>query len=192
MKIYTKNWNEAFVQNIIKVDDFSLCLEIGCFEGLTTNYIIDNYISNNGKIICVDPLTDVYLNDNLCENDIELNNTEYIFFNGQYERFINNTKEHINSGKLILYKDLSINVFEELNSNYGDNFSFIYIDGDHRPNSVYLDVVNSFNLCKKNGYILFDDYLCKDTSICIDKFLNENENKFLLLEKNEQVLIKKI
>lgn len=192
MKNYTKNWNTHFKNNVENVKDFSLCLEIGCFEGLTSNYIVENLMSIDDKLICVDPLTDNYLNENLTDEDKILNNTEYLFFTGQYDRFINNIKEHLDSQKIILYRDLSINVFDKLLEKFGKNFTFIYIDGDHRPDGVYVDAVNCFNLCKKDGYILFDDYLWRDTGKGINKFLNEFYSEYVLVRKNEQVLIKKL
>jgi hypothetical protein len=74
MKNYTEKWNGGFIKNTnIFVKNIDLCLEIGCFEGMTSNYIVDNILTENGKLICVDPLTDIYLNDNLRDVDIEVN-----------------------------------------------------------------------------------------------------------------------
>jgi hypothetical protein len=149
-------------------------------------------MSSKDTLICVDPLTDNYLNTDLNDVSIELNNTEYSFFNGQYDRFINNVEEHIKSGKIILYRDLSINVYENLEKDFGKNFSFIYIDGDHRPESVYIDAINCFYLCKKHGYILFDDFLWKDTKLGINKFIEEKFDELKIIQKGEQLLIKKL
>jgi len=192
MKNYTKDWNIHFTNNVTYVKDFNLCLEIGCFEGLTSNYIVENLMFDNGTLVCVDPLTDNYLNTDLTTNDIELNKTEYSFFEGQYDRFINNVQEHIDSGKIVLYRDLSFNVYDKLRNDFGKNFSFIYIDGDHRPESVYIDAINSFDLCKKDGYILFDDFLWKDTKLGINKFISEYLNELKIIQKGEQLLIKKL
>jgi len=191
MKNYTKNWNTQFTNNVNHVKDFSLCLEIGCFEGLTSNHIVEKLMSGDDVLVCVDPLTDNYLNNNLTNTDVELNKTEYSFFEGQYDRFINNTQEHITSGKIILYRDLSFNVYDKLQSDFGKNFSFIYIDGDHRPESAYIDAVKCFDLCKKDGYILFDDFLWKDTKLGINKFLGEYSNELKIITQGEQLLIQK-
>lgn len=193
MKSYTQNWNEEFIKNTSEfTKKFDFCLEIGSFEGLTSNYIVDNILSNNGKLICIDPLTDTYINDNLTDFDISRNNDEFIYFNDQYTRFNNNVSEHLISGKIELVRELSANVFPEFIIKYKDKFDFIYIDGDHRPNSVYIDAINSFKMCKKDGFILFDDYQWDDTSVGIDKFLNEYKGKYKLHIKEYQVLIQKI
>lgn len=191
MKYYTKNWNHAFIRSVSGLSNFNLCLEVGCFEGLTTNYIIDNLLNKDGKIICVDPLTNIYLNNDLKETDIEINNIDN-FFEGQYERFMNNVREHIDSEKLILYRDMSFNVYEKLKELYLNSVDFIYIDGDHRPESVYLDGVNCLDLCKPNGYILFDDYNWRDTHKGIDRFLNEHGDKLMIMKLDYQLLVKKI
>lgn len=191
MKKYTQNWNQEFIKNSKEIREKNLCLEIGCFEGLTSNYIVENILSERGKLICIDPLTDVYLNNKLSELDIKNNNTEFIYFKDQYSRFINNVYEHIESGKIELIRDLSINVFDSLIEKYNEgSFDFIYIDGDHRPDAVYIDAINSFKLCKIGGYILFDDYNWGDTREGIDRFLNE-VNDYHVLLKDSQVLITK-
>lgn len=196
MKNYTKDWNKEFIRNTENIPKLDLCLEIGCFEGLTSNYIIENILSEVGKLICVDPLTDLYYNDNLREDDINKNTNEFVFFKNQYERFLNNTKEHIEVSKLILYRDLSSNVYPQLITNYENQIDFIYIDGDHRASSVYHDAINCFRLCKKNGYILFDDYIWGDindneyTKFGIDKFLEEYKSQIEILKVGYQVLLK--
>jgi len=194
MKNFTQNWNQEFIKNTNQFlnEKFDLCLEIGSFEGLTSNYIVNNLLSENGKLICVDPLTDVYLNDKLSEIDEIKNNTDFIYFKNQYNRFFNNVSEHLENNKISLIRELSVDIFPELIKKYQNKFDFIYIDGDHRPEGVYIDAINSFELCKVYGFILFDDYLWEDTGLGIDKFLNEYSGKYDLLVKDYQVLIKKL
>jgi predicted O-methyltransferase YrrM len=194
---YTYNWNQEFKNNTNGINGLSLCLEIGCFEGLTSNYIIDNILNSDGKLICVDPLTDNYLNTELTDNDVVNNDTIYKYFNNQYDRFINNTNHHIKNGKLELHRNISSDIFPELIKKYESQFDLIYIDGDHRASAVYIDAVNSFKLCKKNGVIIFDDYSWGDmyneeaTCFGIDKFLNEYNGHYDLIVKGYQVVIRK-
>ena len=192
MENFTKNWNHDFINNTNNISNIDLCLEIGCFEGLTSKYICDKLLSKNGKLICVDPLTDVYLNDNLSDTDKLNNEKEFDYFSGQYERFTNNVGEYMKNGKINLIRDLSKNIYPSLIKEFSSKIDLIYIDGDHRPESVYIDAVNSFELCRIGGHILFDDYLWKDTGVGIDKFLEEYKGKYELLIKKFQILIKKI
>jgi len=192
---YTHNWNSEFKNTTNGMCCKTLCLEIGCFEGLTSNYIAERILNADGKLICVDPLTDNYLNDDLTETDIKNNETIYSYFNNQYDRFIENTKH--NSNKIKLYRKLSSEVFPELLEKYSEQFDLIYIDGDHRASAVYIDAINSFKLCKSGGVIIFDDYSWgkfyneEATSLGIDKFLFEYAEKIIVKTKGYQVLIEK-
>lgn len=194
----TKDWNEQFILNTIGIHGMNLCLEIGCFEGLTSNYIVDSMLSNEGKLICVDPLGDSYLTENLDEDDLYENQNDYSFFEGQYRRFMNNTEEKRKSGKIQLYREISSKFYENNIELYREKFDFIYIDGDHRPESVYLDAINCFEMCKSGGLILFDDYEWKkdaterSTKLGIDRFMNEFSDKCRIKKKNYQLLVEKL
>ena len=194
---YTYNWNQEFKKNTEDLKNLNLCLEIGCFEGLTSNYIIENILSENGKLFCVDPLTDNYLNTNLTETDVKNNQTIYGYFNNQYNRFTENVKKHIASNNLILYRNISEIILPQLIKDYENSFDLIYIDGDHRASAVYLDGINSFKLCKSGGIIIFDDYSWgtmygdESTNKGIDRFIEEFESHIIVLIKGYQVVIKK-
>lgn len=197
---YTKNWNESFIKNVnkLKLNNLDLCLEIGCFEGLTSNYIADNLLSSTGKLICVDPLEDKYLTTDLTDFDEANNKNGWAYFSGQYDRFIANTSKNINENKIELIQKTSFEAYSSLKKKYKNKFDFIFIDGDHREASVYKDAINCFTLCKTNGYILFDDYLWEDfsnkqvTKKGIDRFLNEYSGQYELLIHDGQIAIKKI
>ena len=195
---YTHNWNQHFINNTnhIPKKSLNICLEIGCFEGLTSNYILDNLLAENGKLFCVDPLTDVYLNENLSELDSKNNETVYKFFNNQYNRFLENTKN--NSHKINLIRNLSAVALPELLKDFAEKIDLVYVDGDHRASAVYLDAVNSFNLCKKGGFIVFDDYLwgvdiygSEAPKFGIDKFLQNYNDKLEVIINNYQVVVLK-
>lgn len=177
---------------------FDLAMEIGCFEGRTSNYIVDNLLTENGKLICIDPLAD--------------GNTPTIpmqpVFKNQYDRFYNNVKEHINSNRIVLFatesqkelRKFAVGDYEDerivnikLHDKIYENIDFIYIDGDHDPEMVYIDAVNSFRYAKVGGIILFDDYNWRDVhNAGIDKFLEEYKGRYELMLKDYQVMIKKL
>lgn len=183
---YTQpTWNKEFIKNTQGLGKFNLVLEIGCFEGLTTNYICDNLLNENGRIICVDPLQDKYLVNNLSEAD-EKTNEELTYFHGQYDRFIRNTK-----GKPVeLVRKRSTDAFDYLRQYL---FDFAYIDGDHREIYVLLDAINTFYFLKIGGYMLLDDYgWSEETKSGIDRFLEDFKDRIEVIIKDYQVLIKKI
>jgi hypothetical protein len=179
MVSFTQDWNSEFKKNTkgIKVET---ALEIGCFEGLTTNYICDNLLIEGGRIVCVDPLTDEYLPGH---KDNEM-------FKGQYERFIRNT-----AGRPVqLIRKKSVDAHKELKDL---RFGLIYIDGDHTEDGVYNDAVQYWNLLldsprNAGGYMLFDDYgQSEETARGIDRFLETQKGNFDLLVKDYQVLIRR-
>lgn len=195
----TKKWNSVFIQNTKNIGKFNLCLEIGCFEGASSSYIAANLLKENGKLICVDPLTDQFFNENLTEDAIEANSKRK-FFKNQYERFQDTCKEYLENGKITHIRELSTNskCRKDLEK-YGNNFDFIYVDGDHRKDTVYKDAVLAYDVCAKDGYILFDDYRwCTeyDSTDCVymavDKFIEEYSSKVKIVFKNYQVMIQKI
>lgn len=175
MAEYTQDWNSEFKKNTkgIKTDT---ALEIGCFEGLTTNYICDNLLKEGGRIVCVDPLTDEYLPGH---KDNEM-------FVGQYDRFVRNT-----AGRTVeLVRKKSYEAFQQLKDL---RFGFIYVDGDHTEAGVFTDAVQYWNILKEDGgFMLFDDYgQSGETKRGIDRFLETQKGNFDLLVKDYQVLIKR-
>lgn len=181
----TEDWNAEFKKNTQRFK-FNFALEIGAFEGLTSNYICDNLLNEGGRMIAIDPLKDQYLTTDLNKKDVEMNKELDSMFKGQYGRFIRNTK-----GKPIeLIRKTSRKAFTQLKDL---RFDFIYIDGDHRKNEVYNDGCECFKLLALRGKMLFDDYQWRpETTEGINMFLNEHEGKYRLLIKEYQVLIEKI
>lgn len=178
---YTQLWNEEFKKNTAFLDRHSLVnvLEIGSFEGLTSNFIVDNLLTHDGTLVCVDPLESEYQLDNEPE-----------MFKGQYERFIENIEA--NKERIWHIRKKSENVLGSLREN---SFDFIYVDGHHRYNAVLFDGTEAFKLCKVGGFILWDDYLWNSATFevknAVDAVLANNPNYRLLLKLN-QVLIQKL
>jgi hypothetical protein len=77
-------------------------------------------------------------------------------------------------------------------------FDFIYVDADHTTVGVLLDAELSWPQLKSGGIMAFDDYnwgnalpLHLRPKPGIDLFLLRHEGEYELLEKNEQVWIRK-
>ena len=78
-------------------------------------------------------------------------------------------------------------------------FDFIYIDGDHTADAVYRDALGSWKILKPGGILAFDDYTWGDGLLDqtkaprpgIDNFLGQMEGEYELLEKGNQVWIRK-
>jgi len=77
-------------------------------------------------------------------------------------------------------------------------FDFIYIDGDHLPESVTLDADLSWDLLKSGGIMAFDDYewdhpdgTDKNPKPAIDAWLLKHKNDIEITRKGWQVWIRK-
>jgi len=77
-------------------------------------------------------------------------------------------------------------------------YDFIYIDGDHLPESVTLDADLSWDLLKSGGIMAFDDYewnhpdgFDKNPKPAIDAWLNKHKNEIEIIRKGWQVWIRK-
>lgn len=179
MQDFTQDWNNEFKKNTkgLKVN---FALEIGAFEGLTTCYICDNLLNPGGRVIVIDPLPDDH-------NQLPFGEDNKLF-EGQYDRFTRNIKgypvELIRKESRLVFKDTDF-------KNY--RFDFIYIDGDHRADAVYLDGMNALNVCRVGGFILFDDYEWRaETKQGIDRFLSEYERCIEVVVRGYQVMVKKV
>lgn len=82
--------------------------------------------------------------------------------------------------------------------NYLKEYDFIYVDADHTTVGVLLDAELSWPLLKSGGIMAFDDYewgsnlpLHLRPKPGIDLFLLRHQGEYELLDKNEQVWIRK-
>ena len=78
-------------------------------------------------------------------------------------------------------------------------YNFIYVDADHTTVGVLLDAELSWPLLKSGGIMAFDDYTWEHETgdprlqpqVGIDLFLHRHQGDYELLEKTNQVWIKK-
>lgn len=192
MEEFTQLWNSEFKKSTEGMK-FNFVLEIGCFEGLTTHYICHNLLNPGGRVICVDPLEDRYLTENLNQYATDLNADCGDMFVGQYDRFIRNTK-----GLPVELLRMKSSDLLKVEGFHHYRFDLIYIDGDHRADAVYADAKLAFQHCKIGGHILFDDYEWKpeveeSTMKGINRFIDEMPTrKMIVVKRGYQILCKKL
>lgn len=153
--------NETLLNSVLP-ENKQRALEIGVFRGHTTRKLASLF----EQVFCVDPLDDYYLPD---LKDFQPN-TPIEYWKNQYGFFIQNTK-HIQD-KITLFRNKSTDTLPKLSENY---FDFIFIDGDHREEAVYFDLVESHRLLKNNGVILIDnmDWRGDQPHKAVEKFLKD-------------------
>jgi len=164
-------------------------LELGVFEGLCTRWLLDNILTDQTSCIyCCDIFDNV--NYKLKFNDI----FKHFGSNNMKDIFIKNINDHKN--KVKIFEGTTSNVLK-LPDLLSQQFDFVYIDASHKSCNVLEDAILSFPLVKKDGIIIFDDYLEQDMlsieqpKIGIDSFLNSYKGLYEIINVGYQVIIKK-
>ncbi len=187
-KVYRDDW---FSQNIARFNYFLnhmfgkeniKVLEIGSYEGLSTNWILDNVLTHDSsKIYCVDTFEGSMEHDDGNKKNL-------------YERFLNNISDKKQQVEVFRGPSREMLLKDEVRKN---KYDFIYIDGSHQAKDVLEDAILSWELLKDEGIMIFDDYLWQPFApqfcpkIAIDSFLLCYEGNYKLLERSTQVVIQK-
>lgn len=179
MAEFTSDWVTNRISNWLKIighlqDKPNLSfLEIGSYEGRSACWWLENILTHHSSVLtCVD-----------------------IWFNPDLEeRFDKNIKPYFTKVRKI--KQSSHQVLPQLHA-YNERFDFIYIDGSHEAKDVICDAILALNLIKKNGIILFDDYLWKGErhhfpKEAIDSFLSMCDWCVEVIHRGYQLAVRKL
>ena len=177
---FTSDWFTNNISNFKKcMENISVrqsFLEIGCFEGRATCWLLQNGLEEGRTITCIDTF-----------------NPEW--YEGKDLRKV--FDDNVNKAKLM---NQSISVYSMKSSlalaqliNTKQIYDFIYIDGDHSPAGVLTDATMAWQLLQKGGVMLFDDYEYdkEPTKIGIDAFLKAFEGRYEVVLQNYQLAVKK-
>ena len=140
------------------------CLEIGAYEGRTTIALANRYES----VDVIDPWKDYWDIPDVSE---------------AFDKFKHNTQ---NFDNINVYRDTSQNILPTLKEKY----DLIYIDGDHKLESVYNDIKMSCDLLTDNGVIIIDDYGTKslpEVRLAVIKWLKEDDNLYNIHFQSDDV-----
>lgn len=140
-------------------------LEVGCYEGASTTWLIE-HIRSDAQIVCVDPWEPFGDFDAAHMKEVE-------------GRFLENVHEAQKVGGALLTsrKEASRTALPALlaDADYGaSSFDFIYVDGSHDASDVLFDATLCWELLKPGGVIAFDDYGCwhgLSVKLAVDNFV---------------------
>lgn len=145
-------WDKIFTDKQIKGKDSLKFLEIGCFEGRATNYLLENILTGNG---CEIHVVDTFQGS---LNESGMNWDSSYEFTDLYKTFSNNISKH--KDRVFIHAGESGKI---LKKDFEDNsFDFIYIDGSHTAPDVLQDAILCHPLLKVGGIVIFDDLGWKD------------------------------
>jgi len=166
-------------------------LEIGCFEGKATTWLLENILTDpTSKIVTLDTFEGGMDHKDLGVEALGIPTLE--------ARFKENLGSYIAQGQVFLYKGLSQELLRDKVTKQFKEFDFVYVDGSHVACDVLEDAILSFRLLKKDGILIFDDYgwtvypqLQFNPKMGIDAFLDCFIGQYNLLLKEYQVVIQK-
>jgi predicted O-methyltransferase YrrM len=166
-------------------------LEIGCHEGRSTCWMLENLLTEDGAITCIDPFANEPLSAFRNDQAPAPNLIEQVF---RHNTDLAKAPEQT----IRLMPTLSFYALAELITENAQ-FDFIYVDGSHSADEVLADAVMAFGLLKKNGYMIFDDYLWMVATdmldrpkMSIDAFVNMFQKHIEVKLINYQLVIKKV
>lgn len=149
-------------------------LEIGCFEGRSTIWFLENVVTHPTSLIfCVDT---------------------FGRYGGEF-RFDHNIKISGYESKIRKIKGQSEEVLQTLSN---EKFDIVYVDGCHQAVNVLMDAIHSWIMLKPGGFIIFDDYewepdlpAIERPQMAIDLFLSAFQTQIHLLHRGYQVILRK-
>ena len=169
-KLDHKNFSQKWFLNNFEIFTFFLpkdkslkfdYLEVGCYEGLSSFYVLSEYKSVNAFFL------DIW--------DMPNPNSKTLSHNfGLIEKAFDQNLSGFNFKKM--KDDSVISMRKLLKENV--HFDFIYIDGSHNGEDILSDAIEAFKILKVNGLMFFDDFLQHDDNrilqsyVGIDKFLS--------------------
>lgn len=186
-------WDQVFDNHNIKGKNGLRFLEVGCFEGRATNYLLDNVLTADDCTIDVVDTFGGSLNEGGMHWD------DAYEFSKLYSKFTHNIQK--NKHKVNINKGESSRVLRMLSLDREDYYDFAYIDGSHVAYAVLEDAILIHPMIKSGGMIIFDDYLWKDAGnmhptnspeLAVDCFYTVFELQYEVVFRGYQVgLLKK-
>ena len=189
-KISNKNFSNKWFLNNFEIFNYFLpenknekfnYLEIGCFEGLSSFYVLSQFKFVNAYFL------DIWDEPNKNSKSLtdDFNKVEKLF------------DENLSKFNFTKIKDDSvISMRKLLRKNM--NFDFIYIDGSHNGEDILSDAIEAFKILKKGGLIFFDDFLQHELNrkiqsyVGIEKFLELYSNDLQIVFFQNNLVVKKI
>ena len=141
------NMQDAYANIIKYVDDGQTIVEIGCFTGRSTRYLMDG-LDYAGKHNVKVHAIDTFQGSGMEHSKVDLG--------PMYDQFQENLREYIDDERVIVCQSRSDN--PDLIKSFEDNsVAAVIIDGDHTMEAVEGDVYNWWPKVMEGGIMVGDD-----------------------------------
>jgi predicted O-methyltransferase YrrM len=167
-------------------------LEIGCFEGRSAVWLVENGLESGGILNCIDTWQGG--EEHTVENMREVER--------RFNENIRKVQAKDLTKKINVYKQTSVRGLAHLIWNMPsplEMMDLIYIDGSHQAPDVLADTCMAWQVLKVGGVIVFDDYVwgsdypvLHKPKIAIDTFTNIYHDKLRVIFVGYQLAVQKI
>lgn len=186
----TTNFNDCKKRITESLGGINSILEIGCYEGRGTCWMLENMLSDNGSIVCIDPFLGVD-NPERADPGLRYKPLEDRFnYNVAISKKPTQTVNVIPTGSYTAVASLITTAAQ---------FDFIYVDGDHAGEAAMTDACMAWGLLKQGGIMMFDDYFWDHVpdvldrpKMAVDAFMNTFIRRFIVTSVGYQVAIQKL
>jgi predicted O-methyltransferase YrrM len=140
---HTKEWEKDLQE--FKGKPNVHALEIGCFEGQSACWFLDNILTHpTSRLICVDPFA------------VPMATILLKFFEARFDQNVAASGAADRVTKLIGQSQVVVRTLQH------SQFDFIYVDGSHKVGDVLQDAVLAWTVLRPGGIVMFDDYALVD------------------------------
>ena len=159
-------------------------LEIGCFEGQSACWFLDNILTHpTSRLVCVDPFA------------VPMATVLLRYFEARFDENIAASGAGDRVTKLIGPSQVVVRTLQPA------QFDFVYVDGSHKVGDVLQDAVLAWTVLRPGGVAMFDDYaLVDDVSEglmarapgrALDAFMSLLGNSATLVRRDWQLVLRK-
>ncbi len=165
-------------------------LEIGSFEGRSACWFLENGLSENGTLFCVDTW----------KGSPEFVHLGHVSMTDALNRFKENTGRSKKRGQSIEVRreESQLALMRLILDGHENSFDMIYVDGSHRASDVIADTCLAWRLLKPDGVMIFDDYIFHMSSdiedrpkAAIDAFHTLFNSQLVVVMVGDQFVISK-
>jgi predicted O-methyltransferase YrrM len=180
---HTKEWENDLEE--FKGKPHVRALEIGCFEGQSACWFLDNILTDpTSRLVCVDPFA------------VPMATILLRFFEARFDENIAASGAADRVTKLIGPSQVVVRTLQPV------QFDFIYVDGSHKVGDVLQDAVLAWTVLRPGGVVMFDDYaLVDDVSEglmarapgrALDAFMSILGSSATLMRRDWQLVLRKV